>query len=313
MELSLILLQKIITLLLIVGMGFLSVKSGKLRSEQSSVLSRVCFDWAVPCSIINSFMTTQADDVMSTFLFLCVVTACLILTFVGVTFLIRRFVDLNPSEQGSLMFTNSATMALPMTQALLGSEYVIFCAPHMGLQNFLLFSLVPWLMNGKAEGGWRKVLLNRNIVSIFIGLFLFVTKVQLPSMLTDTISMVGSSNAVFSMLMIGMLMGGVNFRELLANHKVYLVAGIRLIAYPLLAILLIRITGIAQIFPSASGALMVLVMCVSSPVANIVTQMSSLYRSHQEAQESGSINVMTTMLCCITMPIMIFIYQMVCL
>ena len=311
MELSLLLLQKIITLLLIVFMGFLSVKSGSVKTEHSSVLSHICFDWIVPCSILNSFLNTNADDVMSNFLFVCAVTLGMILMFIGITFLISKPLHLNPTETGSLMFTNSAGMALPMATALLGSESVIFCSPHMGIQNIFIFTLLPFLMHGTQKGGLKRALLNRNVVSIGIGLFLFATKFPLPKILLDTITTVGGTISPVCMLMIGMLMGGVDFKKLLRNWRLYAICLARLIIYPLIAILVLKITRIPYLKPSASVGLMVMIMCISSPIATLITQMADLYRSREEAQDSGSMNIISTLMCAITMPIMVFIYQII--
>lgn len=309
MELSILLLKKIITLISIIAMGFVLVKQGKVKSEDSSVLSRLCFDWVVPCNILYSFMSNNDGMLLQSFGFSCVATLTAVLLFIGLTFLLRKPLGLNPSEQGSLMFSNSASMALPLAAALLGSESVIYCAPHMGIQNLFIFTLIPAIMSREAVQDKKKIFLNRNILAILAGLLIFLFHIEVPEILADVISTVGGVIGPMCMFMIGMIMGGVDFRKLAKKKKIYLVCLIRLIVYPLIAILLIAVTGITKRFPYAEQALIVLVMCISSPAASLITQMSDLYRSREEAGDAGSINVITTLLCSITMPLMIFIFQ----
>lgn len=310
MELSLLLLKKITIMLVVILMGFCSVKAGSVKSEQSTVLSKLCFDWVCPASLINSFIVAGSVSVLNVFLLDCGVTFVMVVLAIVLSLALKKPLKLNDAEQGSLIFTNSASMALPLAAVLLGAESVIFCAPHMGIQNFFIFTLLPVLMGGGAQGNWRKILLNRNLVAIAIGFILFFFQIPLPELVRDTISMVGGAMGVFCMLMIGMLMGGVDFGKLLRNKKIYLVCFLRLIFYPLIGIVLIVVSGITRRFPESETAMLVLVMCMASPVAALVTQMADLYCTHEEAQDAGSINVFSTILSILTMPLMVLVYQM---
>ena len=312
MELTILLLKKIITLLLMMLMGFLLVKQGKVKSEDCSVLSKLNVDWVIPCMIINSFITDNNTELIQSFGLACVGVIISIFMCMGLTFLLRKPLHLNPSEQGSLMFSNSASMALPLAASLLGEQSVIYCSPHMGMQNLFIFTVVPMLMSEKSSFN-IKILFNRNIFAILFGVFLFVTQIQLPGIITDTLATVGGVTGPLCMFMIGMLMGGVDFKRLFQKKTLYLICALRLIVYPLIAILLIWASGITRTLSYAGEVLMVVVMCVSCPAASLVTQLSDLYRSKEEARDTGSLNVMTTLLCSITMPIMIFIYQYLCM
>ena len=312
MEFSLILLRKTITLLLMIFMGFLSVKSGKVKSRDSVVLSQLCFDWVIPLSLVNSFMIEYNSDTARDFRFACLAFLIAVPFFVCLTLLIRKPLHLNPSEQGTLMFTNAAGMTLPLAQALLGSAGVLLCAPHMGLQNLLIFTILPLIMSDHAVFDWKKILLNRNILAIAVGVLLFLGRIPLPSVLRDTVSAVGGVLGPVSMFMIGMLMADVDFRELLGRRELYLVCVLRLVGYPLAALLIIAVSGITRRLPWSRDVLLVLVMCISSPAATLVTQMATACRGPEEAGTAGSLNVITTLLCVLTIPVMVFVYQMVC-
>ena len=50
-------------------------------------------------------------------------------------------------------------------------------------------------------------------------------------------------------------------------------------------------------------------LAAGAPAAVLVTQFAQLYRSEQEAQFAGSVNIMSTLLCLLTMPAVSWLYQ----
>ena len=312
MTFSILLLKKIITLALMILMGFSSVKSGRLKGRDSEVISQLCFDWVIPLSLVNSFLIDYTPEVARDFRFSCLITVAAVLFFVGLTRLLAKPFGLNPSEQGTLMFTNSAGITLPLASALMGSTGVLLCAPHMATQNFLIFTVLQRIMSGREKMNWRRILLGRNIIAIAVGLLLFLTQLPVPEILRETISGVSAMMGPLSMFMIGMLMGEVDFRALLARRELYRICALRLFGYPGIAILLTALSGVTRRLPYTRDILLVLVMCISAPAAALVTQMASVHRGMEEAKLAGSLNVITSLLCVITIPVMMFFYQILC-
>ena len=178
--------------------------------------------------------------------------------------------------------------------------------------SFLIFSYLPAVMRGKMEFNVRKTLLNRNILAIFFGALVFILQIPLPVIVKDTVTMVGGTLAPFSMLMIGMLMGGVDLKALFTRRPLYLVTALRLIGYPMLLLVLIAVSRVTVRVPYSREVLLVLLMCEASPAATLVTQMADAVVSPDEARRAGSINMITTLLCVITIPLMVFLYQLIC-
>ena len=173
MELSVLLLEKTVTLAIMILMGFISVRTGHVKSEHSSVLSKLCFDWVIPCSVFGSFLIGYDSGIARDFCFSLAATAVTVLSLIAVTLLLKRPLRLDPSAQGSLMFANSAGMALPLASSLIGQRGVLFCAPQMGIQNLLIFTWLPRVMSDNAERSLKKIILNRNILAILAGFVLF--------------------------------------------------------------------------------------------------------------------------------------------
>lgn len=307
---SVLLLLKILVMLIMIVMGFLSVRSGRVKSSDSKVISGLCFDWVVPCSLINSFQTAYDPEKAMSFLFACGASVFSFFLYILITRAVQKPLKLNPVEQGSAIFSNSAGVAAPLIVSVYGAGALFYCAAHMGFQNLFIFLYLPLIMSGAAKTDWKKILLNRNVFSIFIGLILFFTGYKLPGALGTAVSTVGSMLSPMSMLMIGMLMGGVDFRAILKERRTYLVTFARLLGYPLVFMLIVKLSGIVNVLPYAREVLKYVVIASSAPCAALVTQMATEYRSREEAAEAGSLNVASSLLCIVTMPLLLWVYEM---
>ena len=61
---SLILIKKIFSLFLIMLMGFLAVKSGKLRAEDSKIFSTMAAYVIFPCILISAFNMERSPEII---------------------------------------------------------------------------------------------------------------------------------------------------------------------------------------------------------------------------------------------------------
>ena len=89
----------------------------------------------------------------------------------------------------------------------------------------------------------------------------------------------------------------------------YLVVVLRLIVYPLMILAALKLTGTAGMLEDGKNILMVLYLACITPACATVTSMAQLYDS--DAAESSMFYVLTTICSIVSMPVMIFLYEMV--
>ena len=308
---SLLLLEKIAVLLIMILMGFVSVKTGKLKSEDSRVLSSLSFEWIIPCSLLGAFQTEYAPDKAASFLFACAAALFSIFLYMLAARLLRKPLKLNSAEESSMIFSNSAGVGAPLCAGVFGGGSLFYVAAHMGLQNVVIMIALPLMMNRGAKISLKKLLVNKCIIAIVIGLVLFFTGTKLPGILGSAVSAVGSMLSPISMFMIGMLVGAADFKAILCDKRTYFVTFARLLAFPLLYTVIVRISGICGAFPYARDVCKYILVVSSAPCAALVMQMSSLYLSEQEAQEAGTLNIASSLLCVLTMPVVLALYEMI--
>ena len=305
---SLLLLKQIAQLFLSIFLGWVLVRSKLLKSEDSHVLSVVVLYVVMPCVIISSFqIDCTSEKLMGLALSLGTALAIHLLMLL-LTGLCRRPLRLDPVEQASIIYSNAGNLVIPIVTGLLGKEWVLFTSSFLVIQQPLLWSHCRILLSREPSVSLRKIFLNSNIISIFVGVTLFLLGIPLPSVVAGTIDSVSAMVGPLSMIVAGMLMANVDLRQLLANHGVWKVSFLRLVGFPLVVMLLLKYSGLAVLVPNGETILLVSLLAAITPSASAVTQIAQVYS--EDGEYAGAINVVTTLLCIVTMPVIVMLYQL---
>ena len=155
---------------------------------------------------------------------------------------------------------------------------------------------------------FKKIITNTNMIAILCGVFLFAAQISLPGPVDSAVRSLGSMIGPLAMLISGMLIAGTTPQEILAFPHIGLVTILRLLGVPLLTILLLKFSGLASFAENGSQILLVTLLATITPSASTITQMAQVYG--KDARYAGAINVITTLFCMITMPIMVYLYQL---
>ena len=307
MHISLLLMEQIIQLFLMIFMGFVIVKARLLKSEDSRVLSVIVLYLIVPCVIINAF---QVDYTKDTVQGLLIALAASVLTQIVLLIVISVFgklIHLNEVEVASLYYSNSGNLIVPIVTFILGKEWVLYGCVFMSVQLVFLWTHCKKIISREASYDWKKIVLNINMISIVIGVILFFTRIHLPSDINSTLSAVGSMIGPASMIVTGMLFAGMDFKQIFANKRVYFVSFFRLIIVPVIALFLIKCSQLSTFSSNGNKLMMIVFLAIITPSASTVTQMCQVYGN--DSQYASAINVVTTLLAIVTMPLMVMLFQ----
>ena len=107
--------------------------------------------------------------------------------------------------------------------------------------------------------------------------------------------------------MLGMLLADADLKRIVKDRRVYLVTGLRLVATPLVMLCLLKLSGLAGAVPEGRTILYVSFMAMMTPAATMVTQLSQLNNNRPDF--ASSVNVMTTLFCVLTMPLLTQAYM----
>ena len=307
MHISLLLMNQIIQLFIMIFMGFIIVKAKLLKAEDSKILSVIVLYLIIPCVIINAFQVDYTPQTVKGLLIALagsVMTQVILLIVVSI---LGRVFHLNEVEVASIYYSNSGNLIVPIVTFILGKEWVLYGCVFMSVQLVFIWTHCKKIISRESTYDWRKIVLNINMISIAIGIVLFLTRIHLPAIINNTLSAVGSMIGPASMIVTGVLFAGMDFKQIFANKRVYFVSFFRLIIVPVIALFLIKCSQLSTFSSNGNKLMMIVFLAIITPSASTVTQMCQVYGN--DSQYASAINVVTTLLAIVTMPLMVMLFQ----
>ena len=294
------LLQQIIVFFLMMACGFAVVKRGLIDAKSSKTLSVICIYIIMPCVMINAFQIEYSRSIRNGFL-LAVAAAILIhillLVFVQI---IGRPLKLSVVEKESIIYSNSGNLVIPLVTVVLGEEWVIYASAFLSVQMILMWTHGQSLMEAKAGVS------NINLIAIILGIVLFFAQIRLPVILGNAMGQISATLGPVCMIMLGMTMTEVDWKDIFSHGRIYLITFLKVAVTPLMVLLMLKYTPLASLVKDGQTILLISLMAVITPSATTVVQLAQLY--DEEPVYASTINVMTTIVSIITMPLMVMFY-----
>lgn len=308
MAVSLILAKKILSLLLMLLMGVALVRLKLLRPEDSRPLSVLSLYLITPCLNLSAFQVQYSESVRNGLLLAFGAAVLVELLMILAAELLGRVFPLDPVEKTSAIYANAGNMVIPIVVSLLGQDYVIYAMAYTSVQQFLFWSHCKMTLCGERSFDLKKVFFNINMAAVLLGGGMFLAQIQFPALIRDTISDVGGLIGPLSMIITGMLIGSMDLKKVFTYRRVWLTASLRLLVFPFVALLVLKFSPLAALLPDGRTILMITMLAAAAPSAATVTQMAQVY--DHDADYASACSVVTTLLCAVTMPVMLLLYQM---
>lgn len=309
MEISILLMEQIAELFLMILMGYIIVKTGLLKGEDSKVISKTVLYLVIPCVIINAFQVDYTSEKVKELLLVFAASVLLQVILLVAVWGAGKVLKLNEVEATSIYYSNSGNLIVPLVTFILGKEWVLYGCVFMSVQLVFLWTHGKNTISREGKWDWKKIVFNVNMISVFAGVVLFFTKIRLPEIVDQALSSVGSMIGPASMIVTGMLIAEMNLRNIFENVKVYFISFLRLVVIPVISLAILKISGLVNIHPDGKKLLLIVFLAVITPSASTITQMCQVYGN--DSKYASAINVMTTLLSIITMPLMVLLYQTV--
>ena len=308
MQISLLLMEEIIKLFVIMFMGYAVVKAGLMKSSESKSVSVILVYLVIPCVIIKAFQVDYTPDVQKG-LFLAIAAAVAVhILFLLITVPLKKIFQMDVIEQATSIYSNAGILVIPLVQELLGQDYVIYSSAYIAVQLILLWTQGKNMLCEEEKLEWKKIFLNVNIISIIAGIVLFLFRIKLPAGVQDVLGMMNNMIGPLGMLLAGMAIAEVPLKSIFTKKGNYLSVAFRLLLYPVLGLFLMKVIQIVVNLENSSQILLTVYLACVTPACASVTSMAQLY--DKDAAYASSLYVLTTLLSIVTMPVMVYLYEM---
>ena len=308
MQISILLMQEIIKLFVIMFMGYAVVKAGLMKASESKSVSVILVYLVNPCVIVNAFQVEYTPEVQKGLILAVMAAVVIHLLYLLLTAILKHPLHLNVIERATAIYSNAGILVIPLVQVLLGQEYVIYSSAFITVQLVLLWTHCKSMLCEESKLEWKKILLNVNIISIFVGVILFVSRVSLPSGVQSVLGMMNNLMGPLGMLLAGMVIADVSMKNVFLRKRNYLSAALRLLIYPVLSLAVMKIISLFAPVSDFKQILLTVYLASVTPACTTVTSMAQLY--DKDAGYVSSLYVLTTLLSIVTMPVMVYLYEM---
>ncbi|SFO42491.1 hypothetical protein SAMN05216351_109101 [Pseudobutyrivibrio sp. JW11] len=304
---SILLAKKIAEFFIFIILGFLIVRCNILKSTDSEVVTKLCIYLMTPAIIINAFQIDATGNVIKGLL-LAVFNAVIIhIVCIIIAKLYGRLTNATEVERASIIYSNGGNLIVPIVGSVLGDEWVVYSAAFVAVFNIFVWSHGRGMFAKEDGIPWKKILLNVNIISIGVGLFMLAFDYKFTGLASSVIASLADMVGPVSMIIVGMVLGGMKVQNIFSNNRIWGVICMRLIICPLVILLIMSLLPVESFVSGGDTVMLVSFLAACAPCAATINQFAILYSKN--AEYASAINILSTLLCILTMPIMVYLFQ----
>lgn len=264
-------LQQMAILFLMIAVGFLANRRGIMNKEAEAVSSRLIVNITNPALIISSVATSKRleSDSMVLVVFAAAAAYYLVLPWAakGLTKILRPGAEERSQFEAMLMFANIGFMGIPVAEAVLGRESVLYISIFVAIFNVAFFSYGVLLLGGGEQkfklSSLRKVV-NPGTIAACFAVTMYLCKWKLPELILSPITTIGHITTPLAMLIIGSSLARNPMGQMLREKNLYKYAAARLFIIPIAMML------VGKSLLSDPMLYQVMVLISAMPAASIV-------------------------------------------
>lgn len=295
--------------------GYILRKTKLLGENAVAPLVTVLLYVAQPLLIIGSFFKKSYEPaLLANMGWILLFTTVLLFAVYGVArlaFLWRRDETGAPTMAARAAATaatlsNCSFMGIPVLQALFpdNPEPIIYSAVfNIPFQIFCWTVAVYTLTGEKRHISLKNALLNPPTVGLLVALPVFFIGVTIPAPVLSAVDFLGNMTTPLSMIIMGIRLAEIRFRDLFTEADVYVACGVRLIVSPLLSLAVMLLVGLLTPLDPLVVASMYVMMAMPSATSTLLFA----ERFGGEVRTAVKCLLLSSLLCIVTVPVLLLL------
>ena len=249
----LLIFSKVLVVFIYIGVGLIANRLKVLPEESVKHFISLVMGITVPCLVISSItgQDLNGDMYRNTILTLLLTTLVLIVTAFATTFVSDRIFPWKDQQDRNVLASamtgcNAGFMGLPIASAVFGELVFYYLVIQNIANNLYLFVMsLAQLHHRESEKSSKslseklKPLVNPTSVATIVSLIMLFAGIHLPEYAMDIVTTLGDITIPLSMILVGVQLGGADFKKLIADKALLITSVMKLIAVPALALLIL--------------------------------------------------------------------------
>lgn len=298
-----LLLQQMIVLFILMGVGFLCYKLKMITDEVSKKLSAIVVNIANPAMVLTGCMgedKIEGRELLLIAVLVVIIYALLVALAMVIPALLRVEKKSRGTYQAMTIFSNIGFMGFPVISALYGSSALLYASLFTIPYNVLIYTFGVSAMSTAEKADWKdsfslKRVMNVGVIACIITIIVYLLQIPIPAFVKNTTTHLSNLTAPLSMMVIGASLAAINLKKLFTDVKMLIFSALKLLIIPVLGVLLIRQFVDNDII---CGVCMVM---LATPVGSMTAMLAQQYDGDYEMASKGV--ALTTILSVVTMPV----------
>ena len=281
-----------------------------IDEKQCEGISSIVVNIAWPCLVITALQMDFSETLLMNSGLLAGAFVVISALAYGVGMVLCRFLKTDDQITYLIiymfLFSNTGFMGIPVCETLYGEEGVFYAALMDSLSDVFVFTVGTFLVKksmGVTIKNNPKELITPGLISIVIGVSLFLLDIKLPAVLGETLSTVGGITTPLAMFIIGYKLGKMKIKDMLGDRTAYIVSGFRLLVLPAVVLGALVVLGVEMTVLTK-----VIAMEIAMPVATCTVIFVEQYKGNTPF--ASKCVLLSTLMSVVTIPIFAMLLEM---
>ena len=299
----LVTIESIIQLSLLIIAGIAAYKLKLVKDEGIESINNILMHLALPALLLYAF---QSDILFG--------NKAILLPALGISALVQLmsillsyvFIRKNPNaniERASIAFTNNSFIGIPLLTSMLGETGSFYASIFNAISSLVFFSVLPAMIVGSfsPKECIRKTL-NDKVYTCIVGTILLAADIRIPDIIMTPVGWLADLTSPLAMFLIGSIIARSDLGHMF-NLRVIWITVLRLIATPVITCIpLILLIG------HDVPALISFCALAAMPTGAMVTIYTE--EANGNTALSSGVFLMTTVASAVTIPLIVFLLEM---
>lgn len=285
----------------LIVIGYVLSASKIISKTGASDMSDILLTIVTPCVLINAYQTKLDMDSLQTLAMAFAVSIVLHIVMIVVSNL--YFAGIKSKEYKKIntacgVYSNCGFMAIPLLAAAFGNKGVFYGSAYLAVFNCFVWTHgIHTYSDGIEKFRLKKMILNPGIIGTVIAMTLYFLQIKLPAVLSSVVGYVADLNTPLAMLLLGSFLARTKILSTFRNPQIYAVSVLRLIIFPLIAIVIFMLIGADR---TMSISVLISVSCPTAAIAALFAE-----KYNMDSAYAAQVSSVTTLYSLITIPVMV--------
>ncbi len=277
-------IHQLILLFGLIILGYLLNKTKIMDATSNERMSKFLVNAAIPATIIHSAISQKSGSDGNVLLVFAIAIGFYLIVPL-LSRLVAKTLKQNRTYELMLTYSNLGFMGIPIISSIYGEEYVFYVTIFMMIFNISIFSHGVYILSKESGEKGRsfdfKTIINPGVICAVIAVILYAFHISIPKDVDNLLSSVGTITTPLAMIVIGSSLAEIPLKKVFSDKSLYVLAAIKLLIYPAIVYVILRLIIDSPIIIGIS------VILTSLPTAGNVSMVCSEYGGDLEKVSKG--------------------------